>query len=61
MKPIPVRIPVKDKANECTLFSARVTVARDGNAAAAPPPGPTVQAPSSPDAARSAFDKLFKK
>src|SRR3982750_3726042 len=27
MKPIPVRIPLKDKANTCTLFAARVTVA----------------------------------
>jgi hypothetical protein len=59
-KPIPVRIPVKDKANDCTLFTPRVTVARDGSAAA-PPPGPAIQAPTSPDAARSAFDKLFKK
>ena len=30
LKPIPVRIPVKDKANECTSFTPRVTVARDG-------------------------------
>jgi hypothetical protein len=59
-KPIPVRIAVKDKANECTLFSPRVTVARDG-AAAPPPAGPTIEVPTSPDAARSAFDKLFKK
>src|SRR6201995_322875 len=28
-KPIPVRIPVKDQTNECTLFSPRVTVARE--------------------------------
>jgi hypothetical protein len=55
-----VRIPLKDKANECTLFSPRVTVARDGSASA-PPPSPVVDAPTSPDAARSAFDKLFKK
>lgn len=60
LKPIPVRIPVKDKANDCALFSPRVTVARDGSAAA-PPPSPIVEAPTSPDAARSAFDKLFKK
>lgn len=67
-KPIPARIPLKDKANECTLFKARVTVARDGvssngnghsqspaSSASAPP------APRNADDARSAFDKLFKK
>jgi hypothetical protein len=55
-----VRIPLKDKANECTLFSHRVTVARDGSASA-PPPSPVMDPPTSPDAARNAFDKLFKK
>jgi hypothetical protein len=65
LKPIPVRIPLKDKANECTLFSPRVTVARYA------PPGmqPTfreraIQAQDSPrnqSDARNAFDKLFKK
>lgn len=29
LKPIPVRIAVKDQANQCELFKARVTVARD--------------------------------
>ncbi len=29
LKPIPARIAVKDQANECELFKARVTVARD--------------------------------
>jgi hypothetical protein len=61
LKPIPVRIPLKDKANECTLFSPRVTVARDGIAAAPPPAAPPAGTPKSPDAARSAFDRLFKK
>lgn len=68
LKPIPARIAVKDKANECQLFSRRVTVARDGvgangngagpsnGAAAAGPP-----APKNADDARSAFDRLFKK
>src|SRR5580765_4369738 len=37
LKPIPVRIPVKDKANDCTLFEPRVTVARDASPAAQPP------------------------
>jgi hypothetical protein len=59
LKPIPLRIPLKDKANECTLFSPRVTVARDG-AAAAPPP-PVVEEPRNPNDARSAVDRLFKK
>ena len=60
LKPIPQRIPVKDQANECELFSPRVTVARDAapvNNTAAPP----VQAPRSPNDARAAFDSLFKK
>ena len=60
LKPIPARIPSKDKANECTLFSPRVTVARDGTAAAAAAPMP-VEVPRSPSDARSAFDRLFKK
>lgn len=62
LKPIPVRIPLKDKANECNLFSPRVTVARDG--VAVPPPtaaAPPVETPRSPEDARSAFDRLFKK
>ncbi|MBS1854772.1 MAG: hypothetical protein JST11_05370 [Acidobacteria bacterium] len=66
LKPIPVRIAVKDKANECTLFSPRVTVARDGTAAASAPaatPSPNAgpPAPRNADDARNAFDKLFKK
>jgi len=63
LKPIPVRIPGKDKSNECTLFAPRVTVAREGTASSpAPPPiqaGPP--APRNADDARSAFDRLFKK
>jgi len=63
-KPIPVRIAVKDGANECSLFTPRVTVAREGTsngsgAQAAGPAGPPV--PRNPEDARSAFDKLFKK
>src|SRR5215831_9851181 len=68
MKPIPVRIAVKDKANECSLFKPRVTVARDGTVsqAAAPPAalpnaGPPAPAPRNADDARNAFDRLFKK
>ncbi len=66
LKPIPVRIAVKDKANECTQFAARVTVARDGTAAPTPPPamgagGNGDPGPRNSEDARSAFDKLFKK
>jgi hypothetical protein len=60
LKPIPVRIAVKDRANECELFSPRVTVARD----AAPVNNNNYsvpQAPRSPTDARAAFDNLFKK
>ena len=62
LKPIPVRIAMKDQANECESFSPRVTVARDAapggnnNHVAAP-----VQPPRSPTDARAAFDSLFKK
>jgi len=65
LKPIAVRIAVKDKANECELFSPRVTVARD-----ALPPSPAlvrndasrpVAAPRTATDARAAFDSLFKK
>lgn len=67
MKPIPVRIPLKDKANTCNLFTARVTVAREGTSNGAPaqtPPPPTnlnSPAPRNADDARNAFDRLFKK
>jgi hypothetical protein len=66
MKPIPVRIPVKDKNNDCSLFTPRVTVARDGtNGSSAPPPSAAINAgppaPRNADDARNAFDKLFKK
>jgi hypothetical protein len=64
LKPIPVRIAVKDAANDCSLFKPRVTVAREGtsNGSGAQPlgqAGPPV--PRNPEDARSAFDKLFKK
>ena len=70
LKPIPVRIPVKDKNNECTSFTPRVTVAREGTASSpAPPPsqnhhqpqGQGSPGPRNADDARSAFDRLFKK
>ncbi len=64
LKPIPVRIPIKDKANECTLFEPRVTVARDASPSAPAPSPPAANnspAPRNPNDARSAFDALFKK
>jgi hypothetical protein len=64
IKPILVRIPIKDQANDCELFKPRVTVARD----LAPAQGPNnhqnssnASAPRSPSDARTAFDNLFKK
>jgi hypothetical protein len=61
LKPVPVRIAIKDQANECELFKPRVTVARDAapasnNISAAPPQPPRTQ-----NDARAAFDNLFKK
>jgi len=60
LKPIPARIAVKDKANDCALFEPRVTVARDASPAAPPAPA-NGQTPRNPGDARSAFDALFKK
>jgi hypothetical protein len=64
LKPIPARIPIKDKANACALFSPRVTVAREGTSngqPAAPPVNAGPPAPTNPEDARNAFDRLFKK
>jgi len=65
LKPIPVRIAMKDKANECSLFTPRVTVAREGTNNGPPPPSPPTTmnspAPRNLEDARSAFDRLFKK
>lgn len=63
MKPIPARIPYKDKSNECELFMPKVSVMRDGTQASAPAQAPSV-APAdvrTPNDARAAFDSLFKK
>src|SRR5690242_3562215 len=63
LKPITVRIAVKDKANDCTLFEPRVTVARDASPSAQPP-SPAAnngQGPRNSSDARSAFNALFKK
>lgn len=62
LKPIPARIPVKDRANECELFSPRVTVSRDASpTAGATPPAVSPMQVRSPQDARAAFDNLFKK
>ena|SRR6478736_1714086 len=63
LKPVPVRIVLKDKANECELFKPRVTVARDAAPAqsSGSAPSPRAQAPRNPNDARAAFDNLFKK
>jgi hypothetical protein len=65
VKPIKARIPLKDKANECELFSPRVTVMRDAapSAGASAPGGVPAAAREvrSPSDARAAFDSLFKK
>lgn len=57
-KPIPERIAYKDTANQCELFSPKVTVARE---VTTPGSGPSSAAPRTPADARAAFDNLFKK
>jgi hypothetical protein len=63
LKPIPVRIPVKDQANRCELFKPRVTVAREATPSQQSTNGAPVRAqePRNPTDARTAFDNLFKK
>lgn len=68
LKPVPLRIAMKDKENECTLFSPRVTVVREvtnsqNGVVGARPPAPSLNTPPPRSAAdaRDAFDKLFRK
>ncbi len=64
VKPIPVRIAVKDQANTCGLFMPRVTVARDALPSGTAPrigENGAAPAPRSASDARAAFDSLFKK
>jgi hypothetical protein len=65
LKPIPVRIAVKDQASECELFAPRVTVARDvlpqAPSVAKLDTERSVSAPRTMNDARAAFDSLFKK
>jgi len=62
-KPIPARIPLKDQQNECSLFTPRVTVARDAvnQVAKVPVQDLNSAAPRTASDARSAFESLFKK
>jgi len=67
-KPVPVRIAAKDKPNLCTLFTPRVTVARESAKPPEPPKAAVVEAaPQEPRVsrtvhnARAAFENLFKK
>jgi len=61
---VPVRIVAKDQTNECNLFSARVTVAREVSNAGAQnrPSGPAgvIAQPRNAADARDAFARLFK-
>jgi hypothetical protein len=64
LKPVAVRIPLKDQANSCELFEPRFTVARDALPASAstrPANNTQAAAPRNASDARAAFDSLFKK
>ena len=62
VKPIPMRIAVKDQANDCESFGPRVTVARDAShGTVAVYTGASPAAPRGQNEARAAFDSLFKK
>jgi hypothetical protein len=67
MKPVPIRIAAKDQPNECTLFSPRVTVAREGSSQPGnggfrmPTSAMNTPPPRNANDARDAFDRLFKK
>jgi hypothetical protein len=58
LKPIPARIAHKDEANECEMFSSRVTVAREATTTLN---SAVVNTPRTPADARAAFDSLFSK
>lgn len=65
MKPVAVRVAVKDAINECSLFSPRVTVAREvtnsPNGSRQPVATVNTPAPRNASDARDAFDRLFRK
>src|SRR6202142_225272 len=62
-KPVPARIPVKDRANGCSLFPPRVTVAREASfpQGSRMPANINTPPPRNASDARDAFDRLFKK
>ena len=72
LKPVPVRIAVKDQGNECTLLQNRVSPWRAmtvhppasggyGHSNGSSVPAPNIAAPRNASDARAAFDSLFKK
>ena len=61
LKPVPARIPGKDQTNDCSLFKARMTVARDSAQPPAANPVANVPEPRNATEARAAFDSLFRK
>ena len=63
VQPIPERIIPKDARNECTFYTFRTTVEKDTAPSAPAPSAAAASATSSPrpNAARKAFDDLFKK
>jgi hypothetical protein len=66
LKPVPARISPKDGANNCELFNARLTVARDaaqsnGNGNGSGQHPSNVPVPRNATDARAIFDSLFKK
>lgn len=71
LKPIPVRIAAKDRANTCEFFRPIITVAKDAQPTGTAhhsssnsgfqAPAANVAAPRNASDARAAFDSLFKK
>jgi len=61
-QPIPEPIPKKNARNSCTFFAFRVTIEKDTAPVSAPSQPAAASAPAArPNAARKAFDDLFKK
>ena len=65
-KPIQIRIATKDQKNECASFTPRLTVARDVAGPTASNGKSAVEQvlatpPRTPNDAKSAFERLFKK
>jgi len=62
-QPIPERIARKDARNDCTFYQFRTTVEKDTAPTSynSAPSAAASSAPARPNAARKAFDDLFKK